>query len=146
MRFTFLFIRFRLYEIEVKVFSDFPEALAFIKVFIIKSPHFVGCWGRRLVSESLCIMVQIHLEWSRIPAWGAGGPGFKSQRPHHIPTGPIWASENKQRFPTYSLFFSVLRARPGQDQPDLFSGEISVVVEHIEMFRELHIQWDFARN
>jgi hypothetical protein len=29
--------------------------------------HFVGCWGRHLASESLCIMVQIHLEWSRIP-------------------------------------------------------------------------------
>ena len=27
-------------------------------------------WGRRLV-------------WSRIPAWGAGDPGFKSRRPHH---------------------------------------------------------------
>ena len=53
----------RLYEIEVKVFSDFPEALAFIKVFIIKSSYFDGCWGRCLVSESLCIMVQIHLEW-----------------------------------------------------------------------------------
>jgi hypothetical protein len=24
------------------------------------------------------------LAWSRIPAWGAGDPGFKSQRPHHF--------------------------------------------------------------
>ena len=23
------------------------------------------------------------LVWSRIPAWGAGDPGFKSRRPHH---------------------------------------------------------------
>src|SRR4030065_2965493 len=28
------------------------------------------------------------LAWSRIPAWGAGDPGFKSQRPHHDNTGP----------------------------------------------------------
>ena len=24
------------------------------------------------------------LAWSRIPAWGAGDPGFKSQLPHHF--------------------------------------------------------------
>ncbi len=30
------------------------------------------------------------LAWSRIPAWGAGDPGFKSQRPHHNNLGPIF--------------------------------------------------------
>ena len=26
------------------------------------------------------------LAWTRMTAWGAGGPGFKSRRPHHPPS------------------------------------------------------------
>jgi hypothetical protein len=41
----------KLCEIEVMVFLALPSLCAFIKVFIIKSSYFVGCWGRRLVSN-----------------------------------------------------------------------------------------------
>ena len=69
------------------VFSDSPAAFMRRSVFITESVFLVGCWGRRLASasgwESLCILVPLHLDWFRIPAWGVGDPGFKSQRPHH---------------------------------------------------------------
>jgi hypothetical protein len=91
------------------VFSAFPALVARIKVFIMRSSYLVGCWGRRLVSESLCIMAQIHLEWSRIPAWGAGGPGFKSQRPHHNSSMPLL---DYLRLPKSLMSLKCARAKP----------------------------------
>ena len=79
---------FRLCEIEVTVFLALPEFVALMRVFIMRFSHNVGCWGRRLASvsmvKSLCILAVGHLEWFRIPAWGVGDPGFKSQRPHQL--------------------------------------------------------------
>ena len=48
--------------------SASAEPLSFINVVMILPP--AESWGRRLA-------------WIRIPAWGVGDPGFKSQRPHH---------------------------------------------------------------
>ena len=68
------------------MFLALPEFVALMRVFIMRFSHNVGCWGRRLASvsmvKSLCILAVGHLEWFRIPAWGVGDPGFKSQRPH----------------------------------------------------------------
>ena len=55
-----------------------PVRFSLSNVFIISS-SFLGrspvLWGRRLA-------------WFRIPAWGVGDPGFKSQRPHHKTRDP----------------------------------------------------------
>jgi len=65
------------------VFSALPSFLALVRVFIISSSYLTSCWGRRIASELVGILVPIRLEWFSIPAWGVGDPGFKSQRPHH---------------------------------------------------------------
>ncbi len=67
------------------------------RVFIIWSLYFVVLgWGRRLAQSGWLSCVswfQICLEWFRIPAWGVGDPGFKSQRPHHKTSlGFFWLS------------------------------------------------------
>ncbi len=51
-------------------------------------------WGRRLVwtaprKRTIFLGSNPRVQ-NRIPAWGAGDPGFKSQRPHHNNTGPFW--------------------------------------------------------
>ena len=66
----------RLLDTVLNVPSDSPERLSFINVLtILPSIEEQGLKpvsrGRRLV-------------WSRIPAWGAGDPGFKSRRPHQV--------------------------------------------------------------
>ena len=78
----------RLYEIERIVFADFPELVAFRRVFIIRSSCFVGgCWGRSLanvlgvLASKGGILVPTHLEWSRIPAWGVGNLGSNPSDP-----------------------------------------------------------------
>jgi len=82
LRSAFLSICLKLYEMERTVFSALPALVAFIKVFIINALFLVACWGRSLASRIQCILVGFWLEWFRIPAWGAGDPGFKSPRPH----------------------------------------------------------------
>jgi len=80
---TCLLILFKFCDTLLIVFSAFPLFLRFISVLTISS---VMLWGRRLVRVSVFdlvgILVQILLVWFRIPAWGAGDPGFKSPRPH----------------------------------------------------------------
>src|SRR3990170_2536390 len=54
------------------------EDLNLIKAWIIfplSKCRKTETWGRRLA-------------WTRIHAWGACDPGFKSQRPHHDNSGP----------------------------------------------------------
>src|SRR4030066_1993486 len=65
-------------ETRFTVLSESPEDLSLINVLRASAPIGRGLvlWGRRLA-------------WTRIHAWGACDPGFKSQRPHHDNSGPI---------------------------------------------------------
>ena len=55
----------RLCEIELIVFGAFPEFVALMRVFIIRSLYLVGCWGRSLANTSIVgILVVACLEWS----------------------------------------------------------------------------------
>ena len=91
IRSAFLSSCLRLYEIRRVVLCAFPLFVARIKVFIISASYF--CEGGRRIATKLCslgIPRILWLDWSSIPAWGVGDPGFKSQRPHHNPV-----SQNK---------------------------------------------------
>ena len=112
MRFACSLSCLKLCEIEITVFLALPEFVALMRVFIIKSLYFVGCWGRRLASvcviKSLCIIIPQHLEWFRIPAWGVGDPGFKSQRPHHkinLQASTYFGTRNDKRSAVYAPYF-----------------------------------------
>lgn len=51
------------------VFSAFPSFLALVRVFIISSSYFTGCWGRRIAIGLVGILVPIRLEWFSIPVY-----------------------------------------------------------------------------
>jgi len=84
LRSAFRLSCFSLREIAMTVFFALPSFLALMRVFIMRSSYFVGCWGRSIASDLWGILVHIRLDWFSIPAWGVGDPGFKSQRPHHF--------------------------------------------------------------
>jgi hypothetical protein len=69
----------RLPETCFPVLSTNPEDLSLIRALLTLPFKMCGpvLWGRRLA-------------WTRIHAWGACDPGFKSQRPHHRKPGTVF--------------------------------------------------------
>jgi hypothetical protein len=64
------------------VFGAFPEFVAFMRVFIIRSSYLLDCWGRSLANT----LERWHLGSSvsrmvRIPAWGVGNLGSNPSDP-----------------------------------------------------------------
>jgi len=82
VRFATLLICLSRCEKALIVFLALPSFVALARVLLISSWYLTSCWGRRIASELVGILVPIRLEWFSIPAWGVGDPGFKSQRPH----------------------------------------------------------------
>ena len=81
--------RLSVYITDFIVFSALPLACSCSIVFITLVVYSWSAGSSSSFKEKPCILGISLLVWTRIPAWGAGGPGFKSQRPHHDNLGPF---------------------------------------------------------
>ena len=115
--------------------SLFPLLLRKVKVFMM-------AWSVSFGSEKHVSRRGRRLVWTRIHAWGACDPGFKSQRPHHDNSGPILGlhhflllkiltSPNSQTYSNpASTGFAAFRYLSGFRVKVVFSKVYEVSIDH----------------